>query len=219
MTMPAASPRKPPLDERARLVRLIHVAKRELQLDDDTYRAMLASSSGGLTSTTAMSEAQLQAVLVRAKRAGFKVRTAGAQPRRLDLSPEARKVRALWLFLNHLGAVRDPGEAALGAYCRRIAKVSALQWASRGQMTTLTETLKKWALRPAYLPQALVTLHDQAVAQPDLAARPDKQQALLNATECLQRGQGFDAHWGAWVALRRALGRPELPELQPLQDA
>lgn len=216
--MNVSSP-KTPTDPRARLVRLIHVAKRELQLDDDTYRAMLASSSGGLTSTSGMSEAQLQAVLQRAKRAGFKVKSANPQPRRLDLSPEARKVRALWLFLNHLGAVRDPGEVALATYCRRIAKVSALQWASRGQMSTLIESLKKWALRPAYLPQSLVDLHDQAVAQPDLAARPDKLQALNDATESLRRGQGFDAHWAAWCCLRQALGRPQLPELQPLQQA
>lgn len=205
-------------DMRARLVRLIHVAKRELQLDDDTYRAMLATASGGLTSTAAMSEAQLQAVLVRAKRAGFQVRASGpggARGRRLDLSPEARKVRALWLFLNHLGAVRDVSEAALAAYCKRIAKVDDLHWASRAQMTTLTETLKKWAMRGP-LTQCIAKLQSE-VAETDIT--PEVQRHWEDHAVALQRGLGFDAHWYAWCALRRALGRPELPDLQPLHDA
>jgi len=205
-------------DRRATLIKLIHVAKRELQLDDDTYRTLLRTASGGLASTAEMNVSQLEAVLEQAKRSGFVVRSGTDKPRRLDRSPEARKVRALWLFLHHLGVVRDPSEAALAKYCKRIAKVDTLQWASQRQMSTLTETLKKWAMRPAVLPQTLVALHDAVLAQPDLAAHADKLQALNQAAECLQRGQGFDAHLAAWRCLSRALNCADLPELQPLHQ-
>ena len=59
-------------------------------------------------------------------------------------------MRALWLFLHQLGAVKNPSEAALAAYVKRIAKVDALQWADGHQTEALIETLKKWAMR--YLP-------------------------------------------------------------------
>lgn len=192
---------------RALLLRLIHVGKRELQLDDGAYRALLAAATGGLTSSAEMSEAQLQAVLDRLKRSGFAVRAGGDKPRRLDRSPEARKVRALWLFLHQLGTVRDPGEAALAKYCKRIAGVDDLHWASAQQMTRLTETLKKWVLREG-LPQAIAALARELAAQPDAQADDLKSSALSQAA-CLRRQPppGYDAHWAAWCALNQALGR------------
>lgn len=206
-------PIKATRDPRATLIRLIHVARRELQLDEDTYRTLLRTASGGLDSTALMDRRQLQAVLDQAKRSGFAVRSSRAPGRRLDQSAEARKVRALWLFLHHLGAVRDPGEAALAAYCKRIAKVDDLHWAGQGQIATLTETLKKWALR-GVLPAAVGQLASQLRACPGAAAA----QALASAQDCLLRGQGYDAHWAAWCVLRRGLGLPELPELPALPE-
>ncbi len=146
-------------DARQRLIRLIHVGKRELGLDDETYRTLL-SGCVAKDSTSTMSVPELERVLERMKRSGFKVRVRasarqGAQHpagpgRPLAQYPQAKKVRALWLFLHQLGAVKNPSEAALAAYVKRIAKVDALQWADGHQTEALIETLKKWAMR--YLP-------------------------------------------------------------------
>lgn len=218
MSSTAAKPAQRSTDRRAKLIRLIHVAKRELGLDDDTYRTLLRSASGGLDSTASMNEPQLQAVLNQAKRSGFAVRSSspGKPARRLDTSPEAKKVRALWLFLHHLKAVRDPSEQALAAYCKRIAKVDDLHWAASGQMVTLIETLKKWALR-GYLPSAVVQqFRDLAEHTPPL---PGAQAAAVKARLCLERGTGFDVHWSAWCTLNQALGRPAWPDLPAPKEA
>ena len=203
--------------ERVRLVKVIHVARRELQLDDATYRLMLTTVTGK-NSTTDMELRELRAVLDHLKRKGFKVRRAGAAPsamsrpdRRQASNPSARKVRALWLFLHRLGAVRDSSEKALATYCKRIAKVDDLQWADGRALDLLVETMKKWAMR--YLPDAIKALSQQLVGVTDPSRMPAALQALDAAHGCLQRGEGFDMHWRAWEVLTDAAGQPATADL------
>jgi len=196
---------------RARLVKLIHVAKRELRMDEPTYRAMLLAS-GGAQSTAHMAAPALERVLAHLKRSGFKVRhksasTQTAAPSRaLDTRDQARKVRALWLMLHTLGVVRDPSEAALAAYVKRIAGIDALQWAGEAQLHQLIETLKKWAMR--YLPAINAQLHEEALlraSQGRLAAPMD---VFLRALECAageRGGDTFDAQWQQWSLWQRVL--------------
>lgn len=199
--------------DRARLVKVIHVARRELQLDEATYRLMLTTVTGK-SSTTAMEPRELRAVVDHLKRKGFKVRRAAqpadSAPRRPDrrqaASPSARKVRALWLFLHRLGAVQDPSERALAAYCKRIAKVDDLAWADGERLDLLVETMKKWAMR--FLPAAIKALGEQLVAVAEPARMPVALKALDAAHACLARGQGFDMHWWAWETLTEAIGQP-----------
>ena len=139
---------------RKKEISLIHIGAGKLGLDEETRRAMYGTVTGK-SSCSDMSWQERKAVLDHLKAKGFKITTprkAGnprpaAPSRTLDTSALASKVRALWLGLHELGAVRDASEAALGAYCKRIAKVDALQWASGGQLETLIETLKKWVIR------------------------------------------------------------------------
>ncbi|XLM22170.1 regulatory protein GemA, partial [Chromobacterium piscinae] len=60
--------------DRQRLIRLIHVAKRELALDDDSYRAIL-QRIGRQASAADLSVPELNQVLEYLKRNGFKVRS------------------------------------------------------------------------------------------------------------------------------------------------
>ena len=62
----------PPRDDRARLIRLVHVGRRELGLDEGAYRAIL-QAQGGVASSSHASVKQLQAVVDYMKRQGFKV--------------------------------------------------------------------------------------------------------------------------------------------------
>ena len=149
------------------LIRLIQVARRDLNLDETNYRAILFAQ-GGNESLAAMHIDGMKKVLDYLKAQGFKVRKTRTD-RKQATGKDASKVRALWLFLHELGAVRDPSEAALTAYVKRIAKVDDVQWMRgvrrvdsgskpmvKGREELVIETLKKWAMR--HLPAAVTAL-------------------------------------------------------------
>jgi phage gp16-like protein len=189
---------------RATLIRLVHVAKRELlqlgRLDEDSYRATLARIAGK-SSSADLDASELTKVLDYFKSIGFKVRSKKAPPlekpsRALALDAESRKVRALWLFLHELGIVKNPSEAALAGYAKRITGVDALQWTDGGQAERLIESLKKWAMR--FLPEIVSGLAKQAQAlqlQPQQAL--DLQHALNQAFE----RRTYDPMQAAWAHL------------------
>ena len=200
------------------LIRLIQVARRDLNLDEPNYRAILFGQ-GGNESLAAMPIDGMKKVLDYLKAQGFKVRKTKTD-RKQATGKDASKVRALWLFLHELGAVRDPSEAALTAYVKRIAKVDDVQWMRgarrvdsgsrpmvKGREELVIETLKKWAMR--YLPAAVATLKEEV--------RDRYHKGLLSEaqTGCAARGferstqgEGFDVQWEAWENLRTAAGRP-----------
>lgn len=138
-----AAPSKP---DRVRLIKLIHVARRELRMDDDTYRLMLAGMKGldGATSTADLSVPNLLRVLEQLKQKGFKVRPNKKAQRPLADDEQSKKIRALWLTLHDTGAVRDPSEEALAKYVLRMTKVAALQWLTAAQGSQVIENLKQW---------------------------------------------------------------------------
>lgn len=201
-------------NRRATLIKLIQVARRELErkgvLDEVSYRRVLASAAGRpgaeRVSSTELDLDELDRVVVALKGMGFQVRKK-AGDRRQDTRREARKVRALWLFLGTLGVVKTPTEAALATYAKRIAYVDDLHWAHGEAMLRLIETLKKWAMR--FLPAAVQQLRAEAVEQAQRVPLPKHQAiALAHAVDRLNSGEGFDIHWAAWESLMTALGRP-----------
>lgn len=135
-------------DNRLRLIKLIHVARRELRMDDDTYRLLLSGMKGlgGATSTADLSVPNLYRVLEQLKQRGFKVRPSKKQ-RPLAADDQSKKIRALWLTLKDLGEVRDPSEEALAKFVLKMTGVQALQWLSSDQASQVIENLKKWQLR------------------------------------------------------------------------
>lgn len=207
-----------PKDYRNSLIKLIHVAKREQGLDEPTYRAIL-KAQGGNESLAAMRLEGMKKVLDYLKAQGFKVRKTKTD-RRQAAGPDARKVRALWLFLHELGAVRDPSEAALTAYVQRIAKVDDVAWMRgarainsgsapgwKAHQDLVIETLKKWAMR--FLPGAISALMSEVRERYDNGQLDPVQ--MDSAAIAFQRnleGVGFDVHRQVWENLRTAAGRP-----------
>lgn len=194
--------------ERTRLIRLIHVAKRDLRMVDADYRQAVLTASGGRAESSAdLSIAELEKLVSHLKRCGFKVRTAGkSQPvkptfsRPLAGDPESRKIRALWLMLHELKAVENPSEAALAAYVKRVVKVDALQWINGLQAEILIETLKKWALR--FLPNEIQRLASLARELP----LSDDQRFEISYLVLQARTRGtFDPMWSAWDGLTTIL--------------
>lgn len=177
MTAAAAKARDP----RKALLGMIHVSKKQLGLDDDTYRAVVARVCMGKTSAADCTFAELKALAdhFRAQGVSPKVIEGGQArkpratgPRRAD-HPAAKKARALWLALADLGVVQDRRESALEAFARRQLRVDRLQWANQGHTYKLIEALKAMAERAGW---------DQSGSLDDIK---DRLAALLEA-----RGRG-----------------------------
>lgn len=135
----------------------IHIAKKELGLDDPTYRVLLERITGQ-TSAKDCTEAQLGKVLDEMKAKGWKpalkvvARNPGVAAQRgvQASNPVAKKARAMWISLHQLGAVRDPSERALEAFGRRQLGVEKLQWANQSHGYRLIEALKAMAEREGW---------------------------------------------------------------------
>jgi phage gp16-like protein len=142
----SAAPSNP---NRLRLIKLIHVARRDLQMDDDTYRLMLAGMKGldGATSTADLSVPNLYRVLEQLKAKGFKVRPSNKGKRPQAADPQSKKIRSLWLTLRDKGALRDPSEEALVKFVHGETGVQALQWLTTEQASQVIEHLKQWVAR------------------------------------------------------------------------
>lgn len=142
------------------LIAKIHVAKKKLALQDDSYRAILLRV-GGAESCKDMTVKQLEAVLEEFKRFGFKAtakRRAG--PRKMADGAEVSKIRALWLDLYHLGELRDSSEEALAHFASRCTKVRALQWLTPAQVDIVIKALRGWLERIGYKhPTAETVIH------------------------------------------------------------
>jgi phage gp16-like protein len=184
--------------QRARLIKAVQTGRSRLGLDDDTYRDILARHSrSGKRSAKELEIWELEAVLKHMRSAGFKASKPGsARPRErrtLDTSAEASKARALWLWLHDLGIVRDPSEAALAAFAKRISGVDALQWTQRPDK--VIEGLKAFGARQ--LPALLALRVEMLRAAGKLPQRitADALPALVSPT---LNPAGYDALRAAW---------------------
>lgn len=136
--------------ERLRLIKLIHVGRRELHMDDESYRAMLANipQLEGARSSKDLSVPKLKVVLELLKAKGFRVvPKAKKQQGKMAGDPQSRMIRHLWLSLHTAGKVRDSSEQALAKYVARLTKVDQLQWLDGHQASVVIESLKQWLAR------------------------------------------------------------------------
>lgn len=134
------------------LIAKVHIAKAQLGLDEDTYRQILFDQTGHMSASDC-DEVELEKVVRHFEARGFKPRVVagkgkavGAARRPADHAP-ARKARAMWISLYHLGAIDNPAERALEAFGARQLKVEALQWADQALCYKLIEALKAIAER------------------------------------------------------------------------
>lgn len=128
-----------PEDERKRLIRLVHVGKRQLGLDEDTYRVILQAQTGK-ESCAAMDGHDLNRVLRRFRELGFAPSSKGkgkGKGQSKKLSPKTRhrryhtqadKIRALWIECYQVGAVSDRFEGALNQFVHRMTGVEQVDW-------------------------------------------------------------------------------------------
>jgi len=125
---------------RKSLLARIHIARKELALQEDSYRAILRRIAGQ-DSASAIDDAGLRKVIKEFERLGLKPRAR----RPASGKPHVRKVFALWTSMRDL--VRDPSPAALRVFVQRQTGVADPEWLSPAQANAVIEGLKAWRAR------------------------------------------------------------------------
>lgn len=134
-------------DLKRREIQLIHIAKQQLGMDEESYRAMLWLKAR-VKSSIELDFAGRKNVLDHLKSCGFVVRPVHHErTRKLADDPQSKMIRALWLQLHEAGKVHNPAESALAAFVKRQTKLAALQWLNAKQASQIIEELKKWLAR------------------------------------------------------------------------
>jgi phage gp16-like protein len=123
----------------------IHLAKKTLCLDDETYRQVLQRVCGR-DSAREIDDAGHLKLLAEFRRLGWKP-TARPTRRPGMKTPQQRKLRLLWLRLIEAGAVRSVEESALLHFVKNRTGVERLEWLTVEQASALIEILKNWARR------------------------------------------------------------------------
>lgn len=106
----------------------IHVAKKQLGLDDDTYRAKLINITG-IASVKDMNEDQRQKVLTVFRSEGFKPKADRRPDGRQKLSGRyAAKLQALWIAGWNLCVFKNRDDVALETFVKRQTGLDAVRF-------------------------------------------------------------------------------------------
>ncbi|MBD8554899.1 regulatory protein GemA [Rhizobium sp. CFBP 8762] len=125
----------------------IHVAKKQLGFDDDTYRAKLRVITGK-TSTKSMTETERQQVLTVLRSEGFKPIERRANGRQKLTGPFAKKLQALWIAGYNLGLIEKNDDAALLAFVKRQTGIDHTRFLHfPDDAAKAIEGLKRWLAR------------------------------------------------------------------------
>ncbi|MCY1669319.1 regulatory protein GemA [Rhizobium sp. SL86] len=125
----------------------LHIAKKHLGLDDDTYRAKLANLTGK-TSAKDMTETERVQVLAVFRNEGFK--PDNRQSSKALSGKYAKKLQALWIAGYNLGVFRDRRDSALLAFVKRQTGIDHVRFLHfPDDAHKAIEALKAWLKREA----------------------------------------------------------------------
>lgn len=125
-------------------IQLIHIAKQQLGMDDETYRAMLWSVAR-VKSSTALDWAGRKKVLDHLKACGFKSTASNRPAPARDKAPLVAKIRALLIALDHKPDAYADGMA------RNMFKVERFEWCTPEQLGKIVAALN-YSLKRASKP-------------------------------------------------------------------
>lgn len=137
-------------------IRLIHVACRNLGLDEDTRRDLQLVATGK-SSLTAMNDRELEAVVAALKARGFKPtsgKTGGESHRKTASRGDTRFAHVLWGKLVKAGSVNTSGARGLNGFIRTrfeaawgAVPLDVDQMQDAAQIATVVEALKAMCRR------------------------------------------------------------------------
>lgn len=145
------------MNNKAHLIKLLHIAKTQLSMDDTCYRANLAAVSDGKQSSKELTIAQLEAALSRFQTLGFTMKTAP----KMRLSPSSKAqpdersvIRAIWFTMAEQGFIHDRSETAINSYIQRQTSqknggvgISECTWLDSENAAFVIKSLKLWHKR------------------------------------------------------------------------
>ncbi len=168
----------------------IHVAKKQLGLDDETYRAKLTVITGK-SSTKDMSEDERQKVLKVLRRDGFTPIERRPDGRQKLSGKYAKKLQALWIAAWNLGLVDKRDDAALIAFVKRQTGIDHTRFLVYAEdANKVVEALKGWLKREAGVMFGNTNGYEWLAS--DGAKVAWAQWKILNPTAGLMVRQGFD---------------------------
>ncbi len=139
------------------LIKIIHVAKRNLHLRDEDYQALLQGATGK-ESCKDMTFEQLKTAYQALTALGFK-KSRGKSMALAERRPAPRvsmgdKIVAVWVTMGQHGFIKDTSRHALDAYVARMSKgenggmgVASIAWLDDKLAYRVLEALKRWHMR------------------------------------------------------------------------
>ena len=154
----ADQPEQTRVDSRKNDLAKIHIAKKDLALDDDTYRTIVRSvgkaESGSAADLSALGRVRL---LQHFKSKGWKTRRRAEKndPKARASEHQVNRIRDLWINLADAGVVHDRTDQGLRAWTKSATRryhphhagYSAVEFVPAGVAQRLIEHLKQWSRR------------------------------------------------------------------------
>jgi phage gp16-like protein len=138
-------------DTRNAELALIHIARKDLALDEAAYRALVSRMSAGRTESSGdLTDAERRQMIEHFRSCGFKRKPGAERGRGGDRRDQSYKLRALWRSLYELGVARSPDDTALAGFVARHTGIDALRWNNASDLRLAIECLKAWCERVGY---------------------------------------------------------------------
>jgi len=158
-------------------IKLINIAKKQLNMDEDLYRQSLNDLTRK-NSLRAMTIPDLVIVLEYMKKSGFKVKSAKEKsPKSRDKAENTHsmldKLRQVWIQMHYQGFLSSGTEQALQTWASNQSKrlnkgvaITKLEWMKGNMIYALVEQLKKWHMRllKDAMPKVFCQVRDLAYA-------------------------------------------------------
>lgn len=152
------------LSPRGTALAKLHIAKKDLAMDDDAYKALLVRHGAPAESPSAreLTINQIDSVLKELIGKGWQPGKTRAKKSHRRQSPSSAhrtvktridKIRAIWIQMHRDGFISDGSETALMAWVRKQTaakdgKIDALEWLEQTSMANkILEQLKRWDKR------------------------------------------------------------------------
>jgi phage gp16-like protein len=162
------------IDRRAMLAK-VHVAKKQLGLDEATYRATVEAATGK-RSAGDCTPAELERLLRRFQQLGFvAVQTPMSKAGRTAVKPHAKTIYALWGQCQRAGVIANGSLPALSAFCERQVGVSRPDWIAPEDAHKVIEALKVMLKRGRAPRKQPRRGQAASLADAPIPAAPDKQ--------------------------------------------
>jgi len=121
----------------------IHIAKKDLCLDDDTYRDILWTLFRKRSASDLDSQARFK-LIAHFKKLGWK---ATPKTKRKIEDPKAGKIWSLWYQLKDAGLVESVTPKAIRAYVKKQTNCDDIRFCTEDQKSHVIECLKQWLAR------------------------------------------------------------------------